>query len=141
MKTSKEPKFMCNCCHEHFPKKEMDFDVDNDQDLCKNCNYQSYNDAPYKTFEDYQEYYDGYCFKDNEAFVGDVTAICYIPENAVGLDDCFTYLDLKSEVEEWKKENEDYFTEHQTDVNSVLTNMFESLSWEFPSTFLEQLNY
>jgi hypothetical protein len=42
-----EPSFMCNSCHEHFPREEMDFDVDDDQDLCKNCNYQSYNDAPY----------------------------------------------------------------------------------------------
>jgi hypothetical protein len=42
-----EPKFMCNCCHELLPREEMDFDVDNDQDLCKNCNYQSFNDAPY----------------------------------------------------------------------------------------------
>jgi len=42
-----EPSFMCNSCHEHFPREEMDFDVDNDQDLCKNCNYQSYNEAPY----------------------------------------------------------------------------------------------
>jgi hypothetical protein len=39
--------FLCNSCHEHFNKEEMDFDVDDDQDLCKNCNYQSYNDAPY----------------------------------------------------------------------------------------------
>jgi hypothetical protein len=42
-----EPKFMCNSCHDHFNRDEMDFDVDDDQDLCKNCNYQSYNDAPY----------------------------------------------------------------------------------------------
>lgn len=42
-----EPSYICNSCHEHFPKDEMDFDVDDDQDLCKNCNYQSYNDAPY----------------------------------------------------------------------------------------------
>lgn len=42
-----EPSFMCNSCHEHFPREEMDFDVDDDQDLCKNCNYQSYNEAPY----------------------------------------------------------------------------------------------
>ena len=42
-----EPTFICNSCHEHFPRQEMDFDVDDDQDLCKNCNYQSYNDAPY----------------------------------------------------------------------------------------------
>ena len=42
-----EPLFMCNCCHEHFPREEMDFDVDDDQDLCKTCNYQNYNEAPY----------------------------------------------------------------------------------------------
>jgi hypothetical protein len=42
-----EPLFMCNCCHDHFPREEMDFDVDDDQDLCKNCNYKTYNDAPY----------------------------------------------------------------------------------------------
>lgn len=38
-----EPLFMCNCCHYHFTREEMDFNVDDDQDLCKNCNYQSYN--------------------------------------------------------------------------------------------------
>ena len=42
-----EPLFICNSCHEHFPREEMDFDVDDDQDLCKTCNYQSYNEAPY----------------------------------------------------------------------------------------------
>ena len=42
-----EPLFMCNSCHDHFPREEMDFDVDDDQDLCKTCNYQSYNEAPY----------------------------------------------------------------------------------------------
>ena len=45
--TIDENKFMCICCHELLPREEMDFDVDNDQDLCKNCNYQSFNDAPY----------------------------------------------------------------------------------------------
>jgi len=38
---------MCNKCHEHFHKADMDFDVEDDQDLCKNCNYVSFNDAPY----------------------------------------------------------------------------------------------
>lgn len=42
-----EPLFMCNCCHELLPREEMNFDVDDDQDLCKNCNYQTYNEAPY----------------------------------------------------------------------------------------------
>jgi hypothetical protein len=37
---------MCDCCGGGFIKEEMDFDV-NDQDLCKNCSYISFNDAPY----------------------------------------------------------------------------------------------
>lgn len=40
-------KFICNCCGGFFPREEIDFDVDDDQDLCKICNYQSYNEAPY----------------------------------------------------------------------------------------------
>ena len=42
-----ENEYCCNNCGDLFPREEMDFDVDDDQDLCKNCNYQSYNDAPY----------------------------------------------------------------------------------------------
>lgn len=41
-----ENKYMCNKCHEHFHKADMDFDV-NDSDLCKNCNTTTFNDAPY----------------------------------------------------------------------------------------------
>ncbi len=41
-----ENKFMCNSCHEHFHRADMDFDV-NDSDLCKNCNTVTFNDAPY----------------------------------------------------------------------------------------------
>ena len=33
-------------CGGGFTRDEMDFDVD-DVDLCKNCNYTSFNDAPY----------------------------------------------------------------------------------------------
>lgn len=40
-------KFICNCCGGFFPREEIDFDVDDDQDLCKTCNYLSYNEAPY----------------------------------------------------------------------------------------------
>lgn len=48
-----EPKYICNSCHEHFSKEEMEFDAqdsegnDLDCDLCKNCNHHSFNDAPY----------------------------------------------------------------------------------------------
>ena len=38
--------YMCDNCGGGFIKEEMDFDV-NDQDLCKNCSYISFNDAPY----------------------------------------------------------------------------------------------
>ena len=38
--------FCCDNCGGDFTQEEMDFDV-NDRDLCKNCNHQSYNDAPY----------------------------------------------------------------------------------------------
>lgn len=41
-----ENKFICNSCHEHFHCADMDFDV-NDSDLCKNCNYVSFNESPY----------------------------------------------------------------------------------------------
>ncbi len=41
-----ENKYMCNKCHEHFHKADMDFDV-NDSDLCKNCNTVTFNNAPY----------------------------------------------------------------------------------------------
>ena len=39
-------RFCCDNCGGDFTQEEMDFDV-NDRDLCKNCNHQSYNDAPY----------------------------------------------------------------------------------------------
>jgi len=41
-----ENEYMCDCCGGGFIKEEMVFDV-NDQDLCKNCSYISFNDAPY----------------------------------------------------------------------------------------------
>lgn len=92
-----------------------------------------------KTFEDYQkEMYP--CYKNNDAFFQVATEICYIPENAESLDEAFTYLDLRDVVEEWKNDNEDYFAEHQTTTEALLIHMFESLSWEFPSTFLNGLD-
>jgi hypothetical protein len=41
-----ENEYMCDNCGGGFIKEEMDFDV-NGQDLCKNCSYISFNDAPY----------------------------------------------------------------------------------------------
>jgi hypothetical protein len=44
--------FMCNNCHEHFSREEMDFDTDADCDLCKNCNHKTDNEAPYGEDQD-----------------------------------------------------------------------------------------
>jgi hypothetical protein len=41
-----ENEYCCNNCGGGFIREEMDFDVE-DQDLCKNCNHVSFNDAPY----------------------------------------------------------------------------------------------
>ena len=41
-----ENEYCCDNCGGGFIKDEMDFDV-NDQDLCKNCSYRSFNDTPY----------------------------------------------------------------------------------------------
>ena len=41
-----ENDYQCQNCGGGFLKEEMDFDVD-DVDLCKDCNYTSFNDAPY----------------------------------------------------------------------------------------------
>jgi len=39
-------RFCCDNCGGGFIREEMAFDV-NDQDLCKDCSYVSFNDAPY----------------------------------------------------------------------------------------------
>jgi len=93
-----------------------------------------------KTFEDYQDEMNP-CYKNYEEFQKKSGAICYIPENAESLDEAFTYSDLKNEVVTWLQDNQDYLTEHETTLDAILTNMFECLSWEFPSTYLDQLNY
>ena len=41
-----ENEYCCDNCGGGFIADEMDFDI-NDQDLCKNCNYKSFNNSPY----------------------------------------------------------------------------------------------
>ena len=41
-----ENDYQCQNCGGGFTRDEMDFDV-NDVDLCKDCNYTIFNDAPY----------------------------------------------------------------------------------------------
>jgi hypothetical protein len=94
-----------------------------------------------KTIEEYRDEMEsnGYAHYDRDAFYHEGTEVCYIPENAETLDECYTYLDLLGIVEEWAKDNPEYLKDHQTDVQSILNNMFENLSWEFPQTYLNEL--
>jgi hypothetical protein len=93
-----------------------------------------------KTFEQYQDEMNPF-YKNFQAFKNKTGAVCYIPENSESLSEAFTYSDLKNEVVNWAENNHEYLAEHETNIKSILTNMFESLSWEFPSTFLDQLDY
>lgn len=83
----------------------------------------------------------GYAYFDNDAFNNKTDKVCYIPENAEDLEDCFNYEALKSEVENWLENNPDYLEEHETTVEAIVTWMYEELSWEFPSTWLDSLDY
>ena len=89
-----------------------------------------------KTLDQLKEEMDcnGYAFFNQEAFNNKSNEICYIPENAESLDDCFSYLDLRNEVEEWAKDNEDYL-----DIETILNIMYEDIIWTFPSTYLNEL--
>lgn len=87
----------------------------------------------------YQMECNGYAYFDRDAFLNDATKVCYIPENAETLDECYTYLDLRGEVDEWCKDNQDYLAEHETTMEDILNNMFENLEWEYPSTYLNEL--
>lgn len=81
----------------------------------------------------------GYAYFDKDAFLNEATKVCYIPENAETLEDCFTYLDLKREVEEFYKRYPEYLEEHKTTVLDILIDMFENIEWTFPSTYLNDL--
>ena len=81
----------------------------------------------------------GYAYFDKDAFLNDATKVCYIPENAETLDECYTYLDLRDEVEAWAEDNPDYLIEHETTIDDTLKWMFENLEWEYPSTYLNEL--
>ena len=54
-KEIEENKYICNSCHEHYPANEMDFDTEDESDLCKNCNHISHNDFPYGEIENEHE--------------------------------------------------------------------------------------
>lgn len=85
--------------------------------------------------------FNGYCHYNNDNFHNQNDKPCYIPENAEDRDDVFNYQQLIEQVNNWVKDNQWYVDKHETDAESILESMFTDLSWEHPSTFLENLTY
>lgn len=71
-----------------------------------------------------------------DAFKNKTDEVCYIPDDS---SDEFTYNDLLNEVLDFKNTNPDYFKFHKVSVIELLNDMFYSLSWEYPSTYLAGL--
>ena len=88
------------------------------------------------TFEDYIKE-KGYGYKDIESYKNKSKNICYIPENAESIEDCFSYNSLKSEVFEFIIMNSDLFKDENYNLDKIVDTMFHDLTWEFPSTWLE----
>lgn len=90
----------------------------------------------------------GYAYFDDEAFDKNLSRPCYIPENAEELEDAYTRRDLKKEVENWLQDNEWFEEEHKAEgeshekfVEDMVHNLYQTIEWEFPSTWLEQRSY
>jgi hypothetical protein len=90
----------------------------------------------------------GYAHFDDDAFMNNLSRPCYIPENAEELEDCFNRRDLCNSVIDWLEYNEWYIEEHKPEgctydefVEGLVVNMYETLEWEFPSTWLDQRSY
>lgn len=90
----------------------------------------------------------GYASIHTENFNENHDLPCYIPENAENKHDIFSRKDLKREVENWldREDTKEYLLEaydgvmpkiNEEFINNQVINLFESLTWEFPSTYLE----
>lgn len=82
----------------------------------------------------------GYAYFNEYAFISQSEDICYVPENAKTIDDTYNYSKLKKAVKNWASDNQEYLQEHETTIEAILINMFETIQYEFPETFLAQLN-
>ena len=92
----------------------------------------------------------GYASFHNENFLNNPDLPCYIPENAESISDIYTRNKLHKEVEEWlnTEEAKEYLLEaYDGDmpevkgefVSSFVSNVYEALTWEHPSTYLDSL--
>lgn len=92
----------------------------------------------------------GYASFHNENFLNSPDLPCYIPENAEDRHDIFTRNDIDMQVREWldTEEAKDYLVEaydgvapevNEEFINNFVVNVYESLTWEYPSTYLDNL--
>ena len=83
-----------------------------------------------------------------ENFLTNKKLPCYIPENADDINDIFSREDLRNEVIEWldREDTIEYLLEIYDNVMPKIDDkfiddwtisLFEGLTWEYPSTYLE----
>ena len=90
----------------------------------------------------------GYASIHTENFNENHDLPCYIPENAEDKYDIFSRNDIKRDVIEWldREDAKEYLLEahdgkapeiNEEFINGWVEEVFMSLTWEFPSTYLE----
>ena len=90
----------------------------------------------------------GYASIHTENFNENHDLPCYIPENAEDKYDIFSRNDIKRDVIEWldREDTKEYLKEvwdgFMPEINDELINswvemVYDNISWEFPSTYLE----
>lgn len=96
--------------------------------------------------------YKGEAYFDYNNFLNNHRLPCYIPLNAEDVYDIYSRNDIDMQVREWldRKDTQEYLLELYDGVMPVIdeefisnwvVNVYENLSWEHPSTYLEnQLN-
>ena len=93
-----------------------------------------------KTFEEIIATMDcnGYAYFNNEAFLNKTNEVCYVPENADKISECYTYNDLLTLCKNHIKDNN---LENELKAIDLVENMFESLEWTFPETWLNEYDF
>lgn len=90
----------------------------------------------------------GYSFFNREAFDTNSSEPCYIPESAEDFEDIYSRRDLLRLTKEFLDENPEWLEEVNPDNMSkgdyasiLVVDMYNSLEWEAPETWLQQRLY
>jgi hypothetical protein len=65
--------------------------------------------------------------------------VIYIPENAETLNETYTYDELYEMCREWSLDNKNYCNKEKLTAKDLMTNMMDTIDWQFPNTWLEEL--